>query len=160
MRAETLHAIVLLAAVGGLALSVFAAYETTHPAAEAVCNINSYFSCAAVDQSAHSSTFGIPDYAFGIGGFIALLAVDIPLYRSWERSWLLGLATLSVAGVVVSVYFAYVEVAIIQAFCPVCLSAYLANAIVLAGALALWWKARGVTARAVRPEEPRAVSAP
>ncbi|MCI4349053.1 MAG: vitamin K epoxide reductase family protein [Thermoplasmata archaeon] len=149
MRAETLHAIVLLALVGGLGLSIFAAYETLYPSAQSVCNINPFFSCSKVDSSAYSKTLGVPDWAIGIAGFVLLLALDVPLYRTWRRDLLLGLTLVSVFGVVISAYFAYVELAIIRAFCPVCLSAYLANLVALLGALALVLQGRST----VEPEE-------
>jgi len=137
MRAETAHAVILLAIVAGLGFALFSAYETLNPAAQQACSVSPFFSCAAVDQSGLTTTLGVQDYWWGIAGFALLLALDIPLYRTWKRSWLLALTTASLAGAVFSVYLAYVELGLIGALCPVCLGAYLSNAVVLGFALVL-----------------------
>ncbi|MCI4353974.1 MAG: vitamin K epoxide reductase family protein [Thermoplasmata archaeon] len=137
MRAETVHALLLMGILVGLAFSVFAAYETTHPAVQGVCSPNSFVSCQKIDTSGHTTTLGIEDWLWGIGGFVVLLAFDIPLYRTWKREWLLAVTALSALGAILSVYFAYVELAIIQGLCPVCLSAYLCNVVVLGCAVYL-----------------------
>ncbi|HEY6238413.1 MAG TPA: vitamin K epoxide reductase family protein [Thermoplasmata archaeon] len=148
MRAETTHAVILLAIVAGLGFALFAAYETVFPAAEGFCSVSPFFSCAAVDQSSHTTTLGVQDWAWGIAGFALLLALDVPLYRTWKRSWLVALTLASLAGALFSVYLAYVELGIIGALCPVCLGAYLCNAVVLGFALVLVRKARGSKDRA------------
>src|SRR5690349_10360078 len=109
MRPETAHQVVLLSLFVGLGFALFSAYETLVPAARGYCTVNLFFSCSAVDQSAFSSTLGIPDWAIGIAGYVALLALDIPLYRNWKRPMLLALTGLSAVGLAVSLYFGYVE---------------------------------------------------
>ena len=131
MRAESVHAALLIVVIVGLGLAVFAAVESIFPAAEGFCSVNSYVSCAKVDSSGHTTTLGIQDWAIGIAGFVLLLVIDIPLYRTWRPDLLKALVGLSALGVVVSAYFAYVELAIIQALCLVCFSTYLANGAVL-----------------------------
>lgn len=143
MRPETLHKVVLLGIVAGLALSIWAAVETELPALQSSCSIDPFFSCSAVDRSPYSTLFGfIPDWLVGMLGFAAMLVVDIPLYRTWKRSYLGALLVLSGLGVAMSVYFLSVELLYIGAICPVCLSTYLANGVVLVTGLALWRKGR------------------
>lgn len=137
IRAETAHALVLLAIVAGLGFSVYAAYETLNPVLQRSCSFNSYFSCSKIDTSGHTTTLGIEDYVWGIAGFVVMLALDIPLIRSWNRRLLEGLTVLSALGAALSVYFAYVELVVIQGVCVVCLGAYLANVVVLVFLLVL-----------------------
>jgi uncharacterized membrane protein len=136
--ARTLHAILPVAIVIGLALSAFAAYETAFPAAEKACTVNGFISCSKVDQSAYSSTFGIPDYWAGIAGFALMLAIDIPLLRTWKASWLTALLVVSGLGLVAAVYLAYVELVIVGALCLICTGAYLANVAVFGVTAALY----------------------
>ncbi|HZY93022.1 MAG TPA: vitamin K epoxide reductase family protein [Thermoplasmata archaeon] len=138
MDARTLHALLPVAIIIGLGLSIFAGYETTHPAAEGACSFNGFVSCAKVDQSAHSSTFGVPDYWAGIAGFLVLLAVDVPLLRTYKPVWLYLVLGLSSLGLIAAVYFAYVELVVIGALCIICTGAYLSNVVVFAAALALY----------------------
>lgn len=142
MRAETLHAIVLVALVVGLGLSLFADAETHDKALQNDCSVNPFFSCSKVDQSGQTTTLGLPDYLIGIGGFVLMLAIDVPLYRSWRPELLYLLTAVSAGGLVVSLWLAYVELFQIDALCPVCLSAYLANLAAFVAALTLLLKAR------------------
>jgi uncharacterized membrane protein len=137
MRAETVHALLLMGILVGLAFSVFAAYETTHPSAQGICSVNSWISCQKIDTSGQTTTLGIEDWLWGIGGFVVLLALDIPLYRTWKREWLLPVTALSALGAALSIWFGYVELVIIQGLCLVCLGAYLANVVVLGCAVYL-----------------------
>lgn len=153
MRAESLHAIILLATIVGAGLSVFAYAETVDPALQHDCSVNVFFSCAKVDQSGQTTILGIPDWSIGLGGFVGLLLIDIPLYRTWKTAWLRALTVVSAIGVAVSVYLAYVELFRIDALCPVCLSAYLANLVVFAAGLGLLLKGRSRDAEPTRPRE-------
>jgi len=137
MRAESVHAALLIVIIAGLGLAGFAAFESVYPPAQGFCSVNSYISCAKVVSSNHTTIGPVPDYAIGIAGFLLLLVVDIPLYLTWRPDLLKALVGLSALGVAVSVYFAYVELAIIQALCLVCFSTYLANGAVLALSLYL-----------------------
>jgi len=137
MDARTLHAMLPIAIVIGLGFSLYSAYESVTPAAQGSCTVNGFFSCQKVDQSAFTTTFGIQDYWFGIIGFAAMLAVDVPLMRTYRRPWLLALAGLSTLGLLVSVYLAYVELVQIQALCLICTGAYLSNVVVWVIAIAL-----------------------
>lgn len=137
MRAETVHSLLLMGILVGLAFSLFAAYETTHPSAQGVCSVNSFISCQKIDTSGHTTTLGIEDWLWGIGGFVVLLALDIPLYRTWKREWLLPVVALSAVGGLLSIWFGYVELVVIQGLCLVCLGAYLSNVVVFGCALYL-----------------------
>ena len=139
--AESLHALVLVALVAGLFFSVWSAYESVTGSTSG-CSVNAFVSCGAVRNSGYTSAFGVPYWAAGVGGFVAMLAVDIPLYRSWKPSLLYVLAALSALGLAISIYFVYLELAVIHAVCPVCTGAHLANVAVLAGAVGLVRRAR------------------
>jgi len=143
MRAESAHAALLLMIIAGLGLAVFATLETYIPALQSACSVSPFFSCAKVDSSGQTSTLGIPDWSVGVGGFLLLLALDLPLYRTWRRDLLTGVVLVSFLGLVASAYFAYVELAIIHALCPVCFSTYVADGLVFVLALWLFLAGRG-----------------
>ena len=142
MRAETLHQVILAAVLAGLGLSLYAGYETVNAAAANVCSVNGVISCSKVLESGKTMTLGVQDWILGAAGFILLLAVDIPLYRSWDRRLLTLLLGLAAVGMLVAVYLAIIEVTQIGALCPVCVSSYAADAIVLAGAWTLYRQGR------------------
>jgi len=127
MRSETLHAILPLVIVAGLAFSLFAAAETLDPALRGFCSVSPFFSCAKVDTSSHTSTLGIPDYLWGIGGFALMFGLDVQVYRLGRGRWLDALTALSGLGVLLSIYFASIELFLINAFCLVCFASYLCN---------------------------------
>lgn len=143
MKAENLHALIPVALAAGLLLSIYAAYETVNPAAQASCSFGAFLSCGKVVESGHTTTFGIEDYWAGILGFAAMIALDVPLYRTWSRTWLKAFLLLSALGLVASIYLFLVETVQIGAICPVCLGTYVANGIALAAAVSLWRSGRG-----------------
>ncbi|MHB1435358.1 MAG: vitamin K epoxide reductase family protein [Thermoplasmata archaeon] len=138
MESRHLHSAVILSAALGLVISFFAAAEFVDASLRQLCQINSFFSCATVDVSGRTTTLGVPDYLWGIGGFVVILALGLladrfpfdPRYR-WA---LLGVTTL---GVAFAGYFLYVELALIGALCVVCASAYVMGAVSWAASLAL-----------------------
>lgn len=155
MRSESLHALLPLAVVAGLAFSLFAAAETLDPALQGFCSVSVFLSCRAVDTSGHTTTLGIPDYAWGIGGFVLLFVLDVQVFRLGRGRWLDALTLVSAAGLGLSVYLASVELFVIHAFCLVCFASYVANAIVLTLALLLRRPASGTgrSAWRTRPAE-------
>jgi uncharacterized membrane protein len=142
MDARTLHAIIPIAIVAGLALAGYAAYESNVPSAQGSCTVNSFVSCQKVDQSGLTKTFGIQDYLIGIGGYLILLLIDIPLLRTYRVSWLYLLLFFATMGVGFSAYFAYVELVQIGALCLVCFASYTPNFIVWVVGLALLRQSR------------------
>jgi len=139
--AESLHAVILLALAVGLLFSIWSGYETV-TGSTGSCTVNSFVSCGAVRNSGYTSAFGIPYWAAGVAGFVVMLAIDIPLYLTWRPTLLYALLGLSVLGLALSLYFVYLELAVIGAICPVCTGAHVANVAVLAAALMLVRRAR------------------
>ena len=72
----------------------------------------------------------------GIAGFVVLLGLEIPLFRTWRRDLLTGVLAVSGLGLVVAVYLGYVELDIIHALCPICFSTYVVDGLVFL--LSLW----------------------
>jgi uncharacterized membrane protein len=137
MRSETLHAILPLAIVAGLAFSLFAWAESVDPALQSLCSVNLFLSCHRVDVSGHTTTLGIQDYLWGIGGFILLFLLDVQVYRVGRGRWLDALILVSAVGFGLSLYLASIELFVIGAFCLVCFASYVSNAGVLVTALLL-----------------------
>jgi len=135
MRSETLHAILPLAIIAGLGFSLYAAAETLDPALRSICSVSPFLSCGKVAESKFTTTLGIPDYLWGIGGFVVLFGLDVQVYRLGRGRWLDVLTGVSGLGVAFSAYFAWVELGEIGAFCLVCFASYLCNAAVLVTAL-------------------------
>ena len=93
--------------------------------------MNSVVSCGKVALSGDTAILGIPYWSIGIGGFVAMLAIDVPLYLSWRWELLVALTALSVLGAVAALYFIYQEVAVIGAICPICTGAHACDFAVL-----------------------------
>lgn len=152
--ARVLHRIVLLSLIAGLLLSIFAALEVLAPGLRSVCSVNAFFSCSAVDQSGLTSIDSVPDWLIGVAGFVLMLAIDIPLLLTFRPRLLYALLLVSVGGLLVAAYLAYVELVLIRALCPVCLGAYIADAAVVGLAASLVWMQR----RAAEPQEGEATA--
>lgn len=81
--------------------------------------------CDTVAQSAYSRIWGIPVAAFGLGFYLYGLMTSalLPSLPHRMRSGLLTcLVIFSVAGVLVSAYLTYLELAVIHAICQWCIT--------------------------------------
>lgn len=145
MRTSTLRSAVYLSALLGIVVSLFAFAELEDVALRGICTVNSFFSCATVDRSGLTTTLGIPDYLWGVGGFVLIFALAAVAERHPSAPrWANALVLLTTAGVALSVYFLYVELVQIGAFCLVCGTAYLLGVVA-------WLAAIGLARRAGRP---------
>jgi uncharacterized membrane protein len=137
--ADLLHRGLLASLIVGLGFSAYAALEVLDPALSHACSVNAFLSCTKILTSGHT-TFPpgwIPDWAWGIGGFAAMIAVDIPLIRTYDRRLLVAVFVLTILGLALSGVFAYIELVVIRGICPVCVGAYVSDlgAAVFAGLL-------------------------
>jgi uncharacterized membrane protein len=138
MQVRTIRSVIYFAAGIGVIVAIFAAAEFFEASLRSLCSLNTFFSCSAVDQSGRTTTLGVPDYAWGIGGFLAILVVaGLAESRADDPRWTLALLGVTTAGVALSVYLLYVELALIHALCIVCASAYVFGVIAWLGAIAL-----------------------
>jgi uncharacterized membrane protein len=155
VEAPVLHRVLLASIVLGLGFSVYAALEVVDPSLSAACSIYRTVSCGTVLHSGYT-TFplgsAIPDWLWGVAGFVALLALDVPLLRTYHLRYLQAIFGLSIAGVGLAAVFAGVEAFLIHALCPICLGAYLSGVGVLVSS--------GWLLRLRRAEEPREVPEP
>ncbi|HEV2449124.1 MAG TPA: vitamin K epoxide reductase family protein [Thermoplasmata archaeon] len=135
--ARLLHRLLLVCIVVGIGFSSYAAFEVLDPTLQKSCSISPFLSCGAVDQSGHTSIGPVPDWSIGLLGFLLLLALDLPLLRTFDRRLLYGVVGFSALGLGVAGYLAYVELDIIHALCPICLGAYLSDLAVFVVALVL-----------------------
>jgi uncharacterized membrane protein len=158
--ARVLHRALLASIVVGLAFSAYAAFEVSRPALQDACSVNSFVSCGSVLHSGHT-TFppgtGIEDWWWGVGGFLALLLLDIPLLRTYDIRLLRGVFALSVVGLVLAAIFGYIELFVIGALCPVCLGAYFsgAGAVAASGQLLRMRGRADVEEETTAPTQPR-----
>ena len=121
--------LVLAFALLGLGASVAAAYVhyqiLNDPLYTSFCDISARVSCSEVYQSRFSTLWGVPVALFAGIWFTlaALLAVAGMVARPAVRESIAGyLFTLSTLALAVTLYLLYASVAIIGAYCPVCLT--------------------------------------
>lgn len=124
MRTRTVRSAISLSAGLGLLVSLFAAAEYYAASLQSACTLSGFISCAAVANSGRTTTLGIPDYLWGVGGFVALLVVAAVAERNRrDPRPPVVLAALASAAVALSVYFLYVQLGEIHALCLVCATA-------------------------------------
>ena len=112
--------LIVVLALGGLmnATYLFQHIESGTPL---VCNIEGLTECNAVAQSKYAYLFGIPIALYGVifyGILVIVSALEVILFDQFLRRVIQALAFI---GVVMSVYFLYVQIAIIHALCVYCL---------------------------------------
>ena len=143
MRTRTLWSYLYLTTGLGLIVAIYAGLETLDPSLRSSCTISSFFSCSAVDASGRTTTLGIPDAVIGIAGFVLILAAaQIAERHKRDLRFFYVLLFLTTGGVAFASYFAYIELAVIHALCPVCTTAYIFGVLVWVGAIALTLRVR------------------
>jgi len=78
------------------------------------------YGCDVVNQGEYAEVKGIPVAAFGIAGYLALLALSVMAAALGGRSVIRTIFILSGVGVIVSAYLVYLQVAVIKSICFWC----------------------------------------
>ena len=84
--------------------------------------------CSVVNQSRYAEIYGIPVAVFGILGYAAILAVLV-LERNpgfFKQNGTMLLFGLSLTGFLFTLYLIFLEIAIIKAYCPFCITSQVA----------------------------------
>ncbi|MBU6490672.1 vitamin K epoxide reductase family protein [Patescibacteria group bacterium] len=111
--------IIILAFIGLADSSYLAQHEAA--GAPLLCNINNLSGCNVVAASPYSHLFGIPLAEYGIlfyGIVFVLAALELVVFDRLLRRML---QSISLVGVVASLYFTLVQVFLIGALCVYCL---------------------------------------
>lgn len=160
MKTSALRGVIYLAGMLGLLVAIFAAAEFYEASLRSVCSINQFFSCATVDRSGLTTTFGVQDYVWGVAGFVALLVVaGLAEKRPRDVRPAYLLAVLATGAVGLSGYFIYVQLAEIHALCIVCATAEALGAILWGGSLALARRTSRGAGQEAAPEQAAAGTA-
>jgi uncharacterized membrane protein len=125
--ARTSGLIILILSAIGIALSGYLTYLYYTKALATFCAAGS--GCDAVRESSYSAILGIPVSLFGVIGYLSIFIsalISIP-YRA---KWLL-LYFLSLAGSVFSAYLTYIELFVIKAVCPYCVTSAIIITVIL-----------------------------
>ena len=150
MRLRSIRSLIYLAGGLGLIVALFAAAEFLDPALTSVCSFNSFFTCGAVARSGLTKTLLVPDWAWGVAGFVAILVVAaLAEAHRKDLRYAYALLALTTAGVGLALYLLYVELVQIHALCPVCAGAYGFGILSWVGAILL---VRRMQQRAAAPE--------
>lgn len=126
-------AFVALAAIG-IAVALYHGYDelTAYSApGTTVCNINSILSCGSVFRSGYTTfppgPYGVDLFVYGLVWFPLILILVV---RSEKRSGTVSgelMLPVLMVGNVFTLYLWYLEIAVIHAYCPVCISMYVLN---------------------------------
>ncbi len=80
--------------------------------------------CETVNNSVYAEIGGVPIAIFGAGAYLAIVLMMAMILRSRKPSETLGLAFFGVTlvGVLYSAYLTYLELAVLHAVCPFCVT--------------------------------------
>jgi uncharacterized membrane protein len=119
---------IVLAAVG-IPDAVYHAYDeiTSYSAPGTECHINSFVTCVPVFQSGYTKFLGISLWVYGVVWFPLILAAG--LWFAKKQGGLDGGVMLPIlmVGDLFTLYLWYLELGVIRAVCPVCVSLYVLN---------------------------------
>ena len=80
--------------------------------------------CSVVNSSSYSEVSGIPVALIGVGGYLVILAILLieNRIRFFKQNGTLIVFGLSLVGFLFTLYLIYVELALIHALCPFCVT--------------------------------------
>ena len=80
--------------------------------------------CSVVNNSIYAQVYGIPVAVIGVGGYLAILISLLLRTRSsfFEANGTMVVFGLALVGFLFTAYLIYVEVALIHALCPFCVT--------------------------------------
>jgi uncharacterized membrane protein len=118
----------LIAAVIGVGVAIYTAYEYITGQFSSACTISSSISCAGVAASGHTSLFGIPFWSTGLVWFPLLLVLGLITSKFGARAVNSEiLLPILMIGNAFTIYLWYLELAVIHIICPFCVSLYIVN---------------------------------
>ncbi|MDA4130879.1 MAG: vitamin K epoxide reductase family protein [Thaumarchaeota archaeon] len=112
----------------GIIDAAYTAYEYATGSFSGVCSVSREINCIDVFRSGHTSIFGIPFYVFGLIWFPLLLILGLALTDRTKlplRSDIL--LPILLVGNIFTIYLWYLELDVIGAICPLCVSLYVLN---------------------------------
>jgi len=122
-RRVTLTGVIWISIIFGILVSGYLTYvkATETPM---VCVVNGIFDCHTVQNSAYARFLGVPIAYFGFAMYLALAAILFferrsPLLAQYSKILMFGI---SLFGWMFSMWLVYVQVALLGALCPWCLS--------------------------------------
>jgi uncharacterized membrane protein len=124
-----LYRVSVVLAIMGLLVSIYMTiYKIYH--VEAMCLGSG--DCSTVNASRYSEVNGIPVAVIGILGYAAILAV---LYfetrnRFFKHNGTLMIFGMALTGFIFTVWLVYVEIALLRAICPFCVTSQVAMTII------------------------------
>lgn len=138
MKIRSMRSLIYLSSGLGLIVAFFAAAEFFDASLSKYCSPSTYINCATVAKSGLTTTLWVPDWIWGIAGFIAIIVAAALAERNRrDIRYAYALLGLTTAGFGLAMYLLYVEVVRIGALCPVCATAYFFGALAWIGSLLL-----------------------
>jgi len=126
-------AFIVLAAIG-IAVAIYHGYDevTAYSApGTGVCDINHVFSCESVFNSGYTKfppgAYGVDLYVYGVIWFPLMLLLGIRFARKTGTISGEVMVPVLMVGNLFTLYLWYLEIAVIHAYCPVCISMYVLN---------------------------------
>jgi uncharacterized membrane protein len=119
----------IILSLAGFGDAIYTATEYAFQSYSPVCAVNSYICCSCVGHSGYTGIFGIQFYDFGLIWF-PLLFVLGALFSDLGRTRLTRveiLLPILMIGNLFTIYLWYLELFVIHAICPFCVSLYVVN---------------------------------
>ena len=124
-----LYRISIVLVIVGLAVSIYMTiYKVTSN--NAMCLGSG--DCSTVNSSRYAEVNGIPVAVFGVIGYLAILVVHYFENRNrfFKQNSTLMIFGMALTGFLFTVWLIYVEVALLKAFCPFCVTSQTAMTII------------------------------
>lgn len=91
--------------------------------------------CDRVLASAYSVFAGVPVAAFGVAYYLVIAAFTLAALFTKHPRWMLAAGALSVAGIMASAWFVYLQLFVLHAICVYCMTSAGTSTLLFAGGI-------------------------
>lgn len=129
---KRLKQITIALSILGLLVAIYMTiFKFTNPELQAAMCVGSH-GCVAVNGSAYSQVRGIPVAVLGVLGYFSILALFYLERRPgfFQTNGSMLLFTITLTGFLFTVWLVYVEVALIKAYCPFCITSQISMTLI------------------------------
>lgn len=103
-----------------------------------IAGLESLNGCNQVAQSAYSQFLGLPLALYGVGFYAALFIIAATLFVVPKRILYKAAIALGVVGLILSLYFVFLQFFVIKALCVYCLASVVISALIFFVTWRLW----------------------
>lgn len=129
--------IIIVFALVGVTVSIYALFHNAGFVSGAFCTLNETFDCDVVNKGPYSQIAGIPVALIGVVGYVFIaISAFVHLKKPHDRAIAQFVLLASIGGLLFSFYLTGIEFAILKTWCLICITSQISILVIFS--FSLW----------------------